>query len=77
MNSTQITTAIGIAKAVFGGALDYLMHNPMEGGALKQPTFWIGLILAALFGLQGYYTQGVHQPAAQPAQPAQPEAPKA
>jgi hypothetical protein len=31
----------------------------MEGGALKQPTFWIGLAIAAAMGLKGYFTQGI------------------
>lgn len=75
MNSTLMTTILGLVQAIGAAVLDYLMHNPMEGGAMKQPTFWIGLIIAAAMGLKGYYTQGVHQPASQPAP--QPDAPKA
>jgi len=75
MNSTMMTTILGLVQAIGAAVLDYLMHNPMEGGALKQPTFWIGLIIAAAMGLKGYYTQGVEKPA--PAPTAQPEAPKA
>ncbi len=75
MNSTMMTTILGLVQAIGAATLDYLMHNPMEGGAMKQPTFWIGLVIAAAMGLKGYYTQGVHQPAPTPAP--QTEAPKA
>lgn len=79
MNSTTMTTILGQVQAIGAAVLDYLMHTSMEGGALKQPTFWIGLVIAAVMGLKAYYTQGIHVPAAQPTAPVQPqpEAPKA
>jgi len=77
MNSTTWTTVLGQVQAIGVAIVDYLTHTSMEGGALKQPTFWIGLVIAAAMGLKAYYTQGIHQPAPTPQPSAQPEAPKA
>lgn len=59
MNSTRLTTVLGIGQAIGVAVADYLTHTNMEGGALKQPTFWIGLAIAAAMGLKGYFTQGI------------------
>jgi len=59
MNTTRLTTLLGIGQAVGVAVADYLTHTNMEGGALKQPTFWIGLAIAAAMGLKGYFTQGI------------------
>ena len=59
MNTTKLTTWLGVAQAVGVAVADYLTHTNMEGGALKQPTFWIGLAIAAAMGLKGYFTQGI------------------
>lgn len=63
MNATRLTTILGVVQAVGVGVADYLMHTSMEGGALKQPTYWIGLIVAAAMGLKGYFTQGTEKSA--------------
>lgn len=59
MNSTRMTTILGIVQAVGVSIVDFITHTNMEGGALKQPTFWVGLVIAAAMGLKGYLTQGV------------------
>jgi len=59
MNSTRLTTVLGVVQAVGVAVADYLTHTNMEGGALKQPTFWIGLAIAGAMGLKGYFTQGI------------------
>ena len=59
MNTTRWTTILGIVQAVGVTVADYLTHTSMEGGALKQPTFWVGLVIAAAMGLKGYFTQGI------------------
>lgn len=59
MNTTRFTTILGIGQAIGVAVADYLTHTTMEGGALKQPTFWIGLAIAAAMGLKGYFTQGI------------------
>lgn len=59
MNTTKLTTALGIGQAIGVAVADYLTHTNMEGGALKQPTFWIGLAIATAMGLKGYFTQGI------------------
>lgn len=56
MTNDTKTTIIGTIMAVGTALADYLAHNPMEGGAAKQPTFWIMLVIAALMGLKGFYT---------------------
>lgn len=70
MNNTKMTTVLGVIQAVGVGVIDYFTHTSMDGGALKQPTFWVGLVIAAAMALKGYLTQGIEQPA-QPVQPAQ------
>lgn len=72
MNSTTLTTVLGIGQAVGVTVVDYFTHTSMEGGAMKQPTFWVGLAVAALMGLKAYYTKGIDQPTDKPV-----EAPKA
>lgn len=59
MNTTKLTTILGIVQAIGVGVADYLTHTTMEGGALKQPTFWIGLLIAGAMGLKGYFTKGI------------------
>jgi hypothetical protein len=56
--NTQWTTYLAIVQAVGTAIVDFVVHTPMDGGALKQPTFWIGLVIAAAMGLKGYFTQG-------------------
>jgi hypothetical protein len=52
----RITTLIGIGKALAGGVMDYYAHLGPDGLDTSNPTFWIGLVIAALWGLQGYFT---------------------
>lgn len=66
MNSTTMTTVLGIAQAVGAEVVNYIVHNNMDGGAWSQPTHWIGLIVAALMGAKAYYTQGIPQPTPAP-----------
>ncbi len=61
MNSTTLTTVLGIVQSVGTAVVDYFVHTNMDGGAMKQPTFWIGLLIAAAMGLKAYYTQGTPQ----------------
>ncbi len=59
MNTTRWTTILGIVQAVGVSLVDYFTHTNMDGGAMAQPTFWIGLVIAGAMGLKGYFTQGV------------------
>ena len=72
MNTTTLTTVLGLGQGIGTAVVDFLVHNPMDGGAMKQPTFWIGLVVAALMGVKAYFTQGTPSPSA----PAQDTAPK-
>ena len=58
MNSSKLQTILGAVLAVVTALGDYLVHNPMDGGAFKQPTFYLGLVGAIAFALKGYYAQG-------------------
>jgi hypothetical protein len=58
MNTTTLTTVLGLGQAVGAAIIDFFAHTSMDGGAMKQPTFWIGLIVASLMGVKAYYTQG-------------------
>ena len=62
MSSTAWTTILGVVQAVAVATVDYVTHTNMEGGALKQPTFWVGLVIAAAMGLKGYLTKGIETP---------------
>ena len=62
MTTTTWTTILGITQAIGVAVVDYVTHTNMEGGALKQPTFWIGLVIAAAMGLKGYITKGIEAP---------------
>jgi hypothetical protein len=52
----RMTTIIGLVKALAGGAMDYYAHLGSDGVNYGAPTFWIGLAISVLWGLQGYYT---------------------
>lgn len=71
ISKTTWTTILGIAQAGGTAAVDYLVHAPMEGGATEQPTFWLGLGVAALMAIKGYLTQGTDTDpvATKPAEP--------
>ena len=56
--NTQWTTILGIVQAVGVAIADFLAHTSLDGGALRQPTFWVGLVIAAAMALKGYLTQG-------------------
>jgi len=62
MTTTTWTTILGITQAIGVAVVDYVTHTNMEGGALKQPTFWVGLVIAAAMGLKGYITKGIETP---------------
>jgi len=62
VTTTTWTTILGITQAVGVAVVDYITHTTMEGGALKQPTFWVGLVIAAAMGLKGYITKGIDTP---------------
>lgn len=57
MNKTTILTIVGCVMAALTAIADYLAHNSMEGGAFKQPTFWITIAVAAGMGIKGYLSQ--------------------
>jgi hypothetical protein len=50
------TTTIGLVMAGGIAAIDYFSHLGPDGLDLKKETFWLGLVVAALMGLKGYYT---------------------
>lgn len=74
MNATTLTSVLGIVQAVGVSVVDFIVHTNMDGGAMKQPTFWIALVIAAAMGLKGYFTQGTapvgHEVVTQPVAPA-------
>ena len=74
MTTTTWTTILGITQAIGVAVVDYVTHTTMEGGALKQPTFWIGLVIAAAMGLKGYITKGIETPKTEATTEAKPDA---
>lgn len=74
MTTTTWTTILGITQAIGVAVVDYVTHTTMEGGALKQPTFWIGLVIAAAMGLKGYITKGIETPKPEAPAEAKPDA---
>lgn len=58
MSKTQWLTIVGCVMAALTSVADYLAHMNMDGGAFKQPTFWVTLAIAAGMGVKGYLAQG-------------------
>lgn len=59
MDSTKLTTVLGMVQAIGVAVVDFISHTNMEGGVWSQPTFYIGLVIAAAMGLKGFYTKGI------------------
>jgi hypothetical protein len=57
MSKTMILTIVGCVMAALTAIADYLAHANMDGGAFKQPTFWIAIAVAAGMGIKGYLAQ--------------------
>lgn len=51
-----MATVIGMAQAMAVSIADFMAHLGPNGLNWKAPLFWIGLVMAALAGLQGYYS---------------------
>ena len=54
--SDTIATLIGIGQAMAVSGADFMAHLGPDGLNWKTPLFWIGLVMAMLAGLQGYYS---------------------
>lgn len=57
MSKTQWLTIVGCVMGALTAIADYVAHMNMDGGSFKQPTFWIGLAIAAGMGIKGYLAQ--------------------
>ncbi len=55
--SDTMATLIGAAQAAAVGIGDFLVHTGTDGVLhWGTPTFWLGIVIAMLSGLQGYYS---------------------
>jgi hypothetical protein len=68
MNSDQLTTYLGLAQAIGTAAVTFYTTASSEGAIdLKNPIFWMGLAVAVLMGVKGYWTNKHLTPAPTPA----------
>lgn len=66
MNKDTMSTVIGLILSVATGVGDYFAHAGPDGLDYSQPTFWIGLVIAALVAVKGYYMHKDPKPAVAP-----------
>lgn len=55
-DTDRMTTAFGILEAAAIAAGDFVVHLGPDGVNWHAPTFWIGLVIAMLRGVMGFYT---------------------
>ena len=73
MTSDTMTTIIGAGEAAGISAVTFWTTSSADGSLnLKNPIFWLGLTIAVLAGVRGYWTNKEATPA-----PAKPPAPPA
>ena len=60
MNSTTLTSVLGLGQAIAIAAVTFYTTSSEDGTLnLKSPMFWTGLVVAILVSVKAYYTQGV------------------
>ena len=55
-DTDRVTTAFGVLEAAAITAGDFVVHLGPDGVNWNAPTFWIGLVIAMLRGVMGFYT---------------------
>jgi len=55
-DTDRVTTAFGVLEAAAIAAVDFVVHLGPDGVNWNAPTFWIGLVIAMLRGVMGFYT---------------------
>lgn len=55
-DTDRVATALGILESAAIAAGDFVIHLGTEGINWHAPTFWIGLVIAVLRGVMGFYT---------------------
>lgn len=55
-DTDRVTTAFGVLEAAAIAAGDFVVHLGPDGVNWNAPTFWIGLVIAMLRGVMGFYT---------------------
>jgi len=55
-DTDRVATAFGVLEAAAIAAGDFVIHLGPEGINWHAPTFWIGLVIAMLRGVMGFYT---------------------
>ena len=57
MNSDSLTTYLGLAQAIGTAAVTFYTTASAEGNIdLKNPVFWMGMAVATIMGVKGYFT---------------------
>lgn len=55
-DTDRVATAFGVLEAAAIAAGDFVVHLGPGGVNWHAPTFWIGLVIAMLRGVMGFYT---------------------
>lgn len=55
-DTDRMATAFGIMESAAIAAGDFVVHLGPDGVNWNAPTFWIGLVIAMLRGVMGFYT---------------------
>lgn len=55
-DTDRVATAFGVLEAAAIAAGGFVVHLGPDGVNWNAPTFWIGLVIAMLRGVMGFYT---------------------
>jgi len=55
-DTDRVATAFGVLESAAIAAGDFVVHLGPDGVNWNAPTFWIGLVIAMLRGVMGFYT---------------------
>ena len=60
MNKDTLTTLLGIGQAAVVAVVDFIATAPADesGSRWTNPVFYMGLVVAVIMAVKGYYTKG-------------------
>lgn len=70
MSTDSLTTYLGLAQAVGTAAVTFYTTASADGTvSLTNPLFWLGMAVAVLMAVKGYFTNKAALPTTPPAPP--------
>jgi uncharacterized membrane protein len=68
VNTDKLTTYLGLAQAIGVAAVTFYTTSSDGALSLTSPMFWVGMAVAILMAVKGYFTnKAAAEPAAEPA----------